>query len=213
MNKPFERLAKTLLASFALTITVTSIAHAQQGQPTQLKPVERETFNKPIKSPSDLKKEANDLKKSSDANKKTNGLQDDLATGSRCFNCGTIISITDAKKKAKPIWMTTTDPNESSNSEQAAKNAEKISERNTENVSDRSDKKLSDEFQKSANKPVSMGGTLANPNTGVTLQRKLGYETVVKMDDGTTKTIVTALQPAYNIGAKVRVIGNSLSPR
>jgi hypothetical protein len=121
--------------------------------------------------------------------------------GVRCFNCGTIIAVTESRKRAKPIWMSSSDPNEASASEQSAKNVEKA------------DNKPSDEFQKSSSNPVAVSGSLSRPNTGITLQRKLGFETTVRMEDGTLKTIVTALQPAYNVGAKVRVIGNSLSPR
>jgi hypothetical protein len=183
-------------------------AQVQQGLPTSTNPntnannrtVEKDTFGRPIKSANDPKK---DDKNS--AAKKDSSIKEDFSTGVRCYNCGTIISVTESRKKAKPVWMSTTDPADPTNAEQAAKNAE----RNVERMESRS----SEEFQKSSSNQVKMGGTLSKPNTEFSLQRKLGFETIVKMDDGSIKTVVTALQPAYNIGAKVRVIGNSLNPR
>jgi hypothetical protein len=228
-----------VLQSCALIATLSSPAWAQvqQGLPAQVKPdyrfsnpdsqdskssnsrtKDRDAFGYPIKdgtSPKQEdknsygKKDQKDLKKNADGTKKDNSLKDDLASGVRCFNCGTIVSVIESRKKAKPVWMSTTDTNDATNSEQAAKNAERIAERSPE----KHESKSSDEFQKSSSSPVKMSGTLAKPNAEFTLQRKLGFETLVKMDDGSMKTVVTALQPAYNIGAKVRVIGNSLSPR
>jgi hypothetical protein len=164
----------------------------------------------------DRKDPKNSQASSNDSNKKSNGNNKDndnktakdadknkpfSEVGVRCFNCGTIIAVTESRKKAKPIWMSTSDPNEASSSEQSARNVEKT------------DNKPSDEFQKSSSSPVAVSGSLSRPNTGITLQRKLGFDTTIRMEDGTLKTVVTALQPAYNVGAKVRVIGNSLSPR
>jgi hypothetical protein len=196
------------------TLCSSAMAQVQQGLPTQVKPDLKDTFGRPIKNVNDPKKDdknstdkkdSKDLKKNSDSGKKDNSFKEDFSSGARCFNCGTIISVTESRKKAKPVWMSTTDPTDATNSEQAAKNAE----RNVERIESRSN----EEFQKSSSNPVKMSGTLTKPNTEITLQRKLGFETIVKMDDGSIKTVVTALQPAYNIGAKVKVIGNSLNPR
>jgi hypothetical protein len=230
---------RILLQSCVVAITFISPgwAQVQQGLPTQIKPdyrfsspdprdsksssgkpLETDSLGRPIRSinePKSYDKGTNnkndpkDFKKSNDRTKKDFGPKDDFSSGVRCFNCGTIISVTESRKKAKPVWMSTTDPNEATSSEQAARNAEKNAERNPERL----ESKSSDQFQKSSSSPVKLNGTLAKPNSEFTLQRKLGFETVVKMEDGTMKTVVTALQPAYNIGAKVRVIGNSLSPR
>ncbi len=227
-----------LLQLCTLVISLTSVgwAQVQQGQPTQVKPdyrftnpasqsstssnnrpIEKDTFGRPIKNVNDAKKDdknstskkdpkdPKDLKKNTDNAKKDSTNRDDFSSGVRCYNCGTIMSVTESRKKAKPVWMSTTDPTDATNSEQAAKNAE----RNVERIESRS----SEEFQKSSSNQVKMSGTLTKPNTEITLQRKLGFETIVKMDDGSIKTVVTALQPAYNIGAKVRVVGNSLNPR
>ena len=212
-----------LFQSCTLVITLASNgwAQVQQGLPAQVKPdfrfsnpdlqnpnnqpIEKDNFGRPIKSVTDPK----DLKKNADSSKKNNALKDEFSSGVRCFNCGTIVSVIESRKKAKPVWMSTTDPNDATSSEQAAKNAERIAEKNSE----KHESKSSDEFQKYSSNPVKMSGTLAKPSTEMTLQRKLGFETIVKMDDGSIKTVVTALPPAYNIGAKVRVIGNSLNPR
>jgi hypothetical protein len=234
---------RILLQSFAFAAAFSSSAWAQvqQGLPTQIKPdyrfsnpdprdaktsngksVETDSLGRPIKSMNDPKRgdkassnknDPKDFKKNNDRTKKDFGPKDDFSSGVRCFNCGIIVSVTESRKKAKPVWMSTTDPNDATSSEQAAKNAEKNVERNVERNPDRAETKSSDQFQKSSSSPVKLNGTLARPNSEFTLQRKLGFETVIKMEDGTMKTVVTALQPAYNIGAKVRVIGNSLSPR
>jgi hypothetical protein len=238
MNFSAKAILSVVLHTYCTIALITTPARAQvqQGLPTQLKPdyrfpnpnvqdsknsskpaIEKDTFGRPINNPKDpkdlkkddknttIKKDPKDLKKNTEGAKKENSFKDDFSTGVRCFNCGTIISVTESRKKAKPIWMTTTDPTDATTPEQAAKNAE----RNIERMESRS----TEEFQKSANSSVKMNGTLTKPNTDITLQRKLGFETIVKMDDGSIKTVVTALQPAYNIGAKVRVIGNSLNPR
>jgi hypothetical protein len=198
------------------------------------KSIERDAYGKPVKSPNDLKNEAANINKNGQSglkdvsnakdtsnakdsknldkqsnkstkdadNKKDSDKNKPLSeVGVRCYNCGTIIAVTEARKKAKPIWMSTSDPNEGATSEQSARNVEKA------------DNKPSDEFQKSSSSPVAVGSAISRPNTGITLQRKLGFETIVRMEDGTLKTVVTSLQPAYNVGAKVRVVGNSLSPR
>lgn len=203
---------------FLGALNSSALAQLQQGSPTQINPnnrlVEKDSFGRPIKNVNDpkkddknssVKKDPKDLKKNTDPGKKQDSLKEDFSSGVRCFNCGTILSVTESRKKTKPVWMSTTDPTDPTNAEQASKNAE----RNAERIESRS----SEEFQKSSSNQVKMGGTLTRPNTEVTLQRKLGFETIVKMDDGTIKTVVTALQPAYNIGAKVRVIGNTLNPR
>jgi hypothetical protein len=153
--------------------------------------------NNSIKKSNGNNNKDNDNKNAKDADK-NKPLSE---VGVRCFNCGTIIAVTESRKKAKPIWMSSSDPNDASSSEQSARNVEKA------------DNKPSDEFQKSSSNPVAVSGSLSRPNTGITLQRKLGFDTTVRMEDGTLKTVVSALQPAYNVGAKVRVIGNSLSPR
>jgi hypothetical protein len=219
MSFSAKQLLGVLIQSCTLVVALASNgwAQVQQGMPVQVKPdfrfsnpdsqnpnnqpIEKDTAGRPIKSVNDPK----DLKKNADSSKKNNALKDEFSSGVRCFNCGTIISVTESRKKAKPVWMSTTDPTDATNSEQAAKNAE----RNVERI----ESKSSEEFQKSSSNPVKMSGTLTKPNTEISLQRKLGFETLVKMDDGSIKTVVTALQPAYNIGAKVRVIGNSLNPR
>jgi hypothetical protein len=220
MNFSAKRLLTPLIPSCLFIVALPTIgwAQAQQGLPGSTNPnnraIEKDTFGRPIKNANDpkkddknsaAKKDPKELKKNTDSSKKDSSIKEDFSTGVRCYNCGTIISVTESRKKAKPVWMSTTDPTDPTNAEQAAKNAE----RNVERMESRS----SDEFQKSSSNQVKMAGTLSKPNTEFSLQRKLGFETIVKMDDGSIKTVVTALQPAYNIGAKVRVIGNSLNPR
>jgi hypothetical protein len=203
MSFSAKQLLPVLLKTWAIVFALTPVSWAQVQQV-----LEKDTFGRPIKNVNDPTKDNKENKENKDSTGKKdpkNLIKEDFSSGVRCFNCGTIISVTESRKKAKPVWMSTTDPTDATNSEQAAKNAE----RNVERLESRS----SEEFQKSSSNSVKMGGTLANPNTELTLQRKLGFETLVKMDDGSLKTVVTALQPAYNIGAKVRVIGNSLNPR
>jgi hypothetical protein len=204
-----------LCISIAMAFHGHAIGQVQQGLPSQTKPdfsfstsddLKREAAQKrgatdPRMPVDPLKPQTTELKRLKDLNKNKDPQNKNLASSTSCFNCGTIISVTESRKKAKPVWMSTTDTNDATNSEQAAKVAEK------------NDNKTSDEFQKSTTGPLPMRGTLSKPDTGITLQRKLGFETLVKMDDGTMKTVTSALQPAYNIGAKVRVIGNSLSPK
>jgi hypothetical protein len=211
-----------LSVAIALAFHGHAIGQVQQGLPSQTKPdfsfstsddlkrdaLQKRGINDPKdpKTPVDpLKPQTTELKRLKDLNKNKDAQNKSSASSTSCFNCGTIISVTESRKKAKPVWMSTTDTNDATNSEQAAKNAEKTAEKN--------DNKTSDEFLKSTTGAVSMRGTLSKPDTGITLQRKLGFETLIKMDDGTMKTVTSALQPAYNIGAKVRVIGNSLSPK
>jgi hypothetical protein len=128
-----------------------------------------------------------------------------LSTSS-CANCGTILSVTESRKKAKPIWMTSTDPNDPSNQDEKLDSQGNPVARRADDVPVRVQ-------QKATQNQVVLGGTLSKPETGITLQRRQGFEVLVQMEDGSNKLILMNMRPAYNIGAKVRVLGNSLLPR
>jgi hypothetical protein len=117
-----------------------------------------------------------------------------------CWNCGTLISVTDSRVKAKPVWMNSTNPSD----------VTEASSQTTEKIGDRAPEKAPD---KSKAGPTVAGGNIAKPDSIGGLHRRLGFDVTVLMDDGTSKVLVLSMRPAYNIGAKVKVVGNSLMPR
>ena len=107
-----------------------------------------------------------------------------------CLNCATIISIHEASRRPKPLWMTGTTIDRSGNSNSPG---------NT-----------------SMSKPVVIpnlsSGAIINRDQEVGLHRTLGFEVTLQMTDGSTKVLTLAARPAYNIGSKVKIIGKTLIP-
>jgi hypothetical protein len=126
------------------------------------------------------------------------------AGSASCWNCGTLMSVTDSRTKAKPVWMNSTNPSDVT--ESSAQAAEKLADK----AGDRPPEKAPDKAKAG---PLVAGGNLSRPDSIGGLHRRLGFEAAVLMDDGSTKTLVLSMRPAYNIGAKVKVVGNSLMPR
>jgi hypothetical protein len=126
------------------------------------------------------------------------------ANTASCWNCGTLMSVIDSRTKAKPVWMNSTNPSDVT--ESSAQAAEKLADK----AGDRPPEKAADKAKAG---PLVAGGNLSRPDSIGGLHRRLGFEAAVLMDDGSTKTLVLSMRPAYNIGAKVKVVGNSLMPR
>jgi hypothetical protein len=122
------------------------------------------------------------------------------SSSASCWNCGTLISVADSRVKAKPVWMNSTNPSD----------ATETSSQTTEKLGDKAPEKAPDKPKAG---PLVAGGNIAKPDSIGGLHRRLGFDVTVLMDDGTSKVLVLSMRPAYNIGAKVKVVGNSLMPR
>jgi hypothetical protein len=114
------------------------------------------------------------------------------ASGSACPNCATILQVRSMRAKATPSWMLSSDAQtpESSNSQN--------SERPT----------------RGQGTSIGTGGnrSLVNPDGAGAQFGKRVYEVTLMMDSGLTRKIQLDLMPAYNLGSRVRVMGNRLSP-
>ncbi len=130
------------------------------------------------------------------------------AGAASCWNCGTLMSVTDSRTKAKPVWMNSTNPSDVT--ESSAQAAEKLADKAGDRPPEKAPEKIPDKAKAG---PLVAGGNLSRPDSIGGLHRRLGFEAAVLMDDGSTKTLVLSMRPAYNIGAKVKVVGNSLMPR
>jgi hypothetical protein len=204
-----RHLYQSLIISAAICAVAPSISQAQDGSSPSALPSQRANprpdpridprLDPRLDPRFDPKPELNrDAKVKSEKAKKTT--PGEPFTG--CLNCATILSIVESRKKAKPLWMTTSDPNDPSNQNEKSNNVDKTKPEN----------KFEDNSTKPGKKQFTMGGTLSNPETGIVLQRRQGFEVNLLMDDGSKKQLLLNLRPAYNIGAKVKVIGNSLMP-
>jgi hypothetical protein len=202
-----------MAAIFCSSIANVATAQVQQGLPS-LPPLQQAPSNNPppastlgqsadsqLQKQIEMRRDANEAKDARNLRKSTGPL-----STSNCTNCGTLLSVTESRKKAKPIWMTSTDPNDPSNQDEKLDGKGNPIARRADDVPIRTQ-------QKATQNQVVLGGTLSKPETGISLQRRQGFEVLVQMEDGSNKLILMNMRPAYNIGAKVRVLGNSLLPR
>jgi hypothetical protein len=190
--KPLDRMTPlpslvcvaTLLFVQLLGVTPMTLAQVQQGLPTV-------TPSAPQPLPSRLK----DTKDSSSTGLKSMGVtgitgnkklpQNGNSNGglngvagstlATCWNCGTLMSVTDSRTKAKSAWLNATNPSDTTQA--SAQAADKLGDKAPDKTSDN---------PKAG--PAVAGGNISRPDA-------------------------ISIRPAYNIGAKVKVVGNSLMPR
>jgi hypothetical protein len=120
-----------------------------------------------------------------------NGAPDAASLG--CINCATILQVRTVRMKHTPSWMLNTD----------ARAPETANSQNTD---------LPNRGQGS-----SIGTTgnrsIINPDGAGAQFGKRMYEVTLMMDSGLTRKIHLDMMPGFNLGSKVRVMGNRLSPR
>jgi hypothetical protein len=212
MNARFTITGFTLL--LLLQINGTADAQVQRGLPSispSAPPSSQTPSQAPGTTPPKFKDETGTALKSMGAAGITGNKKIPMTSNANtasCWNCGTLMSVTDSRTKAKPVWMNSTNPSDVT--ESSAQAAEKLADKAGDRPLEKAPEKIPDKAKAG---PLVAGGNLSRPDSIGGLHRRLGFEAAVLMDDGSTKTLVLSMRPAYNIGAKVKVVGNSLMPR
>jgi hypothetical protein len=121
----------------------------------------------------------------------------DIALGAGtlgCINCATILQVRTVRMKPSPSWMLNSD----------ARAPETANSQNSELPSHGQGTSIGTSGNRSMIDP---DGNLA------TQFGKRMYEVTLMMDSGLTRKIHLDMMPGYNLGSKVRVMGNRLLPR
>lgn len=121
----------------------------------------------------------------------------DIALGASnlgCINCATILQVRTVRMKPSPSWMLNSD----------ARNPETANSQNSDLPSHGQGTSIGTSGNRSI---IDAEGNLA------TQFGKRRYEVTLMMDSGLTRKIHLDMMPGYNLGSKVRVIGNRLLPR